>query len=193
MTYLSKSYITLVGSAGLLLILAPIVLLLAYDRWTNNEEIQYAEEPIPPERPFPGAEKLMSISDAHTRVSFELPLPNQLTGDWAPMDIWAPREDRLSGSHEEVQVRFSNGVLLSVFTDVSPPRHALEKIHPDMTRVQLGDYKAQVDDPEVKVIHGQKIREPGVIIWWQNGTRVHLYSDTHSKEALAAAAEMFVR
>ena len=193
--HINRSNMALTGAIGLMFILMPIIVVLGYNAWDKGEEVTYSEEPTASdEQPFLWAAEVTSVSDARSRVSFDIPLPAALTGDWTPERIWAPRENRPIGSHEEVRILFENGIMLSIFSDPSPPSNTnLDGVHPDLTKVVLGNYEGQSDGPETKSVHGRTISEPGVVLWWQQDTRVHLYSNTHSKDALVEAAQVFVR
>lgn len=142
-------------------------------------------------RPFVNAAKVESLAVAQSRLPFEMPLPEELTGEWEPVTIWAPKE---AGSpHGQARIEFANGTELHMFPSKEPNFAAIASTNPDLVLVPVGERVGLADDPEIKRMHGGELEEPGVVGWWQHGYNIDLYSHEHSKAELVEMAKLFVR
>ncbi|MBI2917419.1 MAG: hypothetical protein HYY01_05420 [Chloroflexi bacterium] len=143
--------------------------------------------------PFPQAERVTSVAEAQARLSFAIPLPSDLTGEWEPAEIWVPEVGR-PGRLEQLWVTFVNGVDLIVDTDTGASLKAVVQASEGRRAlVQVGQYDAMVGERSTAVVHGQHLQLPSEVVWRQNGTSVELYSKTHSAADLLEMAPLFVR
>ncbi len=70
--------------------------------------------------PFPFAEKVDSMTDARSRLAFDVKLP-QLEGGWSPTAIWVSPNTEPE-KLQQFQIYFSNGTRLSASRQEKQPR-----------------------------------------------------------------------
>ncbi|MBI2918755.1 MAG: hypothetical protein HYY01_12300 [Chloroflexi bacterium] len=144
--------------------------------------------------PFPWAERVGSVAEAQARLSFAIPLPSDLTGEWEPVEIWAPEAGRPSRANEHVKVTFVNGVDLAVGTGGGASiKTVVQDSGGKRALVKVGQYDAMVGERNTAVVHGQDLELPSEVTWRQHGTLVNLYSKAHSAGELLEMAPLFVR
>ena len=141
-------------------------------------------------RPFPAAEQVASMAEARSRLAFDVKLP-QLVDGWSPTGIWVSPATEPE-KHQQFQIYFSNGTRLTASRQEKEPRWQASTEGPlKLTLVDVAGHAGIGDDPEVVEIHGQKISEPGVVAWWQDGLHMALFSPTLSLDELLALAPLF--
>ena len=141
-------------------------------------------------RPFPAAEQVASMAEARSRLAFDVKLP-QLVDGWRPTAIWVSPATEPE-KYQQFQIYFSNGTRLTASRQEKEPRWQAAAAGPlKLTLVEVAGHLGIGDDPEVVEIHGQKISEPGVVAWWQDGLQIGLFSPTLSLDELLALAPLF--
>ena len=141
-------------------------------------------------RPFPSAEQVASMAEARSRLAFDVKLP-QLEGGWSPTKIWVS-PDTEPEKFQQFQIHFSNGTRLSASRQEKEPRWPAVADGPlKLTLVEVKGHLGIGDDPEIVEIHNDKISEPGVVAWWQDGLHTALFSPTLSMDELLELAPLF--
>lgn len=91
-----------------------------------------------------------------------------------------------------MQIYFSNGTRLTAFRQWKDPRWQAAAEGPlKRTLVEVAGHAGIGDDPGVVEIQGERISEPGVVAWWQDGLHMGLFSPTLSLDELLALAPLF--
>ena len=140
--------------------------------------------------PFPFAEQVASMTEARSRLAFDVKLP-QLEGGWSPTAIWVS-PDTEPEKFQQFQIYFSNGIRLSASRQEKQPRWKEIAEGPlNLTLVDVAGHAGIGDDPEIVEIHKEKISEPGVVAWWQDGLHMALFSPTLSMDELLELAPLF--
>ncbi len=140
--------------------------------------------------PFPFAEQVASMTEARSRLAFDVKLP-QLEGGWSPTAIWVS-PDTEPEKFQQFQIYFSNGIRLSASRQEKQPRWKEIAEGPlNLTLVDVAGHAGIGDDSEIVEIHKEKISEPGVVAWWQDGLHMALFSPTLSMDELLELAPLF--
>ena len=141
-------------------------------------------------RPFPAAEQVASMPEARTRLAFDVKLP-QLNGGWSPTAIWVSSSTEPE-IYQQFQIYFSNGIRLTASRQEKEPRwQAVAERSLNSTLVQVAGHLGIGRDPGVVEFDGEKISEPGVVSWWQDGLHMALFSPTLSMDELLDLAPLF--
>ena len=141
-------------------------------------------------RPFPAAEQVASMAEARSRLAFDVKLP-QLVDGWSPTAIWVSPATEPE-KYQQFQIYFSNGTRLTASRQEKEPRwQAVAEGPLKLTLVEVAGHLGIGDDPEMVEIHNEKISEPGVVAWWQDGLHMALFSPTLSMDELLALAPLF--
>ena len=160
---------------------------------TNTEEDRtygFSKRPWP----FPFAQEVDSIEDAQQRVSFNVPLPPMLAGEWEPQEVWVSRAGE-EPENQAVWVLFSNGVQYSIHPSEGQPNfEALSDGIPQILEIEFDNRWGIGAEREVRTlpVRGEFL-QPAVAVWWQLGTKVNLTSEQHSLVELLEIAPIFAR
>ncbi|GEM_PF-6615617 len=173
-----------------ILILAVLALLGTIS--LENKEIEFSRsmqteyaEPISPriDAPIPNAEKL-SVSEAQSRVTYEIPVPSDL----GISDIWVSKNG--IPSEKSVAVKFNNDVLLIVHhIDTPPDWDQIITSVPQLVKINVNGNPGVGTNPGHTTSNGRNFPHPGSVGWWVDGLRITIYSDTLSLDALLKIAE----
>jgi len=167
-----------------------------YDSQTAASQPGEVTRSQPPEPNLPGDAPLnnaevVTLEQAQTRTAYHIPLPERITIQQVWIQTTSSGDAPEIPARRAVAVQFENDVLLRIYP--------LDR-QPDWDRLiaQSKDYFKKISvngipgigaDPGVVIYDGEEYFNRGSVVWWVDGLKYGLYTDTVSLEELLKVAE----